>query len=382
VTVESSERLIRQVQRNVNWRASELAAKGKTVEVKPPQVSQKLAGTQPWSIRPIDLLRKLGEMTTPPFLPLEKMPRLSASWATRRYFWAIEPVPAGSSSPFRLSSEARELDFHQKTLLSDEFGIGMAGLLMEQQLGAANNLDTSYALRAPGSFQDISLNSAASPDYLMWGSGKTYYVVECKGCQTTKSVAINQIRRGLEQVVSVNFGSGPYTSETMVVSTFLGRTSTRLFVVDPPEDEEPQGRTPPKRRVVRIEDPEGFARRASLQNQARLLVWAGLYESAAKISHELEIPISAFAGFERPRALRETPAGKYEGTFSPLFAELGNGALKIFTGVLPELLNPPSASQSRHGPARPERGQEKRGDHAPFNMSFGRNGTCMVVDGL
>jgi len=40
---------------------------------------------------------------------------LSASWATRKYFWAIADGN-GAQQNFRLSQDARLLDFHQKTL--------------------------------------------------------------------------------------------------------------------------------------------------------------------------------------------------------------------------------------------------------------------------
>ena len=61
------------------------------------------------------------------------------------------------------------MDFHQKTLLSDEFGIGMAGLLMENFFGAGSFVDISIALNDPAAYQDIEQDGDAQPDYLMWG---------------------------------------------------------------------------------------------------------------------------------------------------------------------------------------------------------------------
>jgi hypothetical protein len=312
------------------------------------------------------------------------MARLSASWATRRYFWAIEPTAAPqATAPFRLSAAARELDFHQKTLLSDEFGVGMAGLLMEEYYEAVNCWDISYALRQPNNFQGVSLIRSTSPDYVMWGPGATYYVVECKGCQTSRSVAINQIRRGLEQVVSVRFRSGPYKSESLVVSTFLGKSNTRVSVVDPPDDEEPSEEKSPTQREVFVENHEAFARRASLENRARLLTWAGLYQPAARAFHELGHPLAAVERFERPRQTRETPNGLYEGTTAPLFPELGRNELVLFTGVRPDLIEPKKVHTDTGKEFKAVDSGPVQGSHdIPRNMSWGKNGTCMIIEGL
>lgn len=69
---------------------------------------QPIIGSHERSVRAIDLLRKIGEVTTPRSVNLA---RLSASWATRRYFWCIHdfahPVP---NPPFRLSQDARRME--------------------------------------------------------------------------------------------------------------------------------------------------------------------------------------------------------------------------------------------------------------------------------
>ena len=102
------------------------------------------------------------------------------------------------------------MDFHQKTLLSDEFGIGFGGLLLERLFDAGHAIDISAALPNPGSVENVVQSGSAQPDYLMWGSAlnSPYYVVECKGCQTSRDATMGQIRRGLEQVPSLIFGGG------------------------------------------------------------------------------------------------------------------------------------------------------------------------------
>lgn len=115
VYIDSSQPAIDRIRRKVNARAEELQAKNKApVPTKTPALVASLAGTSSIVIRPVDLLRKIGDLTTPSNV---NMASLSPSWATRRYFWAIAE-PTGQDPTFRLSDDARAMDFHQKTLLS------------------------------------------------------------------------------------------------------------------------------------------------------------------------------------------------------------------------------------------------------------------------
>src|SRR5260370_40117431 len=115
VRVESSNDLLVNVHRKVEKRRLELQAKGAQTPVfKNATVLGALQGRRDWDIRAIDLLHKIGFLSTPSWT---NMARLSASWATRRYFWAIgEPLPQNTN--LRLSDYARRMDFHPKTLPS------------------------------------------------------------------------------------------------------------------------------------------------------------------------------------------------------------------------------------------------------------------------
>jgi hypothetical protein len=119
VQIDSSAMVVQRIQQQIDKRAQSTIAKGKTPPAsKPPAIVATLATTISIDIRPVDPLRKIGDLTTPADV---NMASLSASWATRRYFWAIAP-PKGARPKFKLSQDARAMDFHQKTLLSDEFG--------------------------------------------------------------------------------------------------------------------------------------------------------------------------------------------------------------------------------------------------------------------
>src|SRR5690349_8066191 len=87
VTIESSPKLLNQVQRKVDDRITECQQKHRPIPNFKRIIGMPMFDGIPWSIRPADLLHKLGRMTIP--RNLGNMSRLSASWATRRYFWAI-----------------------------------------------------------------------------------------------------------------------------------------------------------------------------------------------------------------------------------------------------------------------------------------------------
>jgi hypothetical protein len=391
VTVESSDQLIAKVNAQVAKRNQPFLAKGVPAPVaKNAAVLDALQGRRQWDIRAIDLLHKIGFLTTPGWL---NMARLSASWATRRYFWAIgEPI--GQQPTLRLSDDARRMDFHQKTLLSDEFGVGMAGLLMETFFGAGSFVDISIALNDPAAYQGIERDGDAQPDYLMWGdeADSPYYVVECKGTQSSQSESHNQLRRGLEQVPSVVLGAGPREVVTVVVATCMLDNRTEVLVLDPPPDR-PDGDHPGKedservsertgKRSWRISNPEAFHARTVVAEESNLLKWAGQYQTATVRDRRLErVQPKLLAMPNAPLETKRTNIGIFRGIEQPLFPALGARNLRIFTGVeedlLESLINERPRGQGAH------EGLERRPpDHVPATMSVSRSGSCMIIEGL
>jgi hypothetical protein len=397
VRIESSNDLLANVNRKVEKRRRELQAKGAQPPVfKNATVLGALQGRRDWNIRAIDLLHKIGFLTTPSWT---NMARLSASWATRRYFWAIaEPLPQGTN--LRLSDDARRMDFHQKTLLSDEFGIGMAGLLIEKFFDAGSFVDISIALDDPAAYQNIEREGDAQPDYLIWGDedNSPYYVVECKGSQCNKNTSYDQLRRGLEQVPSVMFGAGLRQVVTVVVATCLLDDGTDVFVLDPPpdgpDDDHPDKESSEKvsertgKRTWRIRNPEAFRERTVTAEESNLLKWAGQYQTATVRDRRLEsIQPELMAMPNAPLETKRTNFGTFLGIEQPLFPDLGARNLRMFTGVDQELLESLIQDRRRGEPgARPveqhRRLERQPPDHLPANMSVSRSGSCMIIEGL
>src|SRR5208282_4917305 len=233
VRAVSSDNLVEKVQEEVAARRQQLLEKNKPAPIFKPVVRVAQFDGMAWKERPIRLLHKIGRMTTPS--GLANMARLRAGWATRRYFWAIAEA-SDNNQRFRLSNDALGLDFHQKGLLSDEFGIGMAGLFMEEHLGIAESMDISLALGDALLAQQIEQSGRTQPDYIMWNGqpNPNYYLVECKGCQSGADASLYQLRRGLEQLPSITFADPARHAGSFVIATNLSGAETILYIIDPP----------------------------------------------------------------------------------------------------------------------------------------------------
>ncbi len=393
VQLDSSATTIQKVRDRIKARQAAFTRQGKTVlSCKTPAAVPLVTNTPLLTIRAIDLLKKIGELTTPSWA---NMASLSASWATRRYFWAIAESNR-PRTPFRLNDEVRELDYHQKTLLSDEFGVGMAGIVVERLFSAPQFVDVSIALRDPALYQNVRAAATAQPDYLMWSSrpATPYYVVECKGSQTNVNVSLGQLRRGMEQVPSLVFSTGPRTVNTLVVATLLRRSGTVVYVVDPPDQPNEEHPDSPSERIDkrtwRIKDPETFALRSWNGRRSQLLRWAGQFVSAARIDRELAFGhVREFTLRDQPLERRVVADMTFQGRATPFFPELGEPRLRIFTGVQEDLLRAaitePIRSeeiatslerQFQRKVEHPQAGQEEP------NVSVGPGGSCLIVDGL
>ena len=154
--------------RRVRWRVAQFA----------PSLTVKLA--------PIHLLHRLGVLTTP---VVPNLTDISSTWAYIRYLWAFELPDGTPNDPLRLSDAALGLDFHQKGLMSDQIGVGMAALIMELYFNAPDGTDVSVAVNEH--VLPAALAEAASPDYLFWNAERTAYcVVECKGTRCARNVSV------------------------------------------------------------------------------------------------------------------------------------------------------------------------------------------------
>ena len=339
VHVESSAELVAQVQSRQQSRAQWLQARALPNRAKPAAVFAPFFPQKHIAVCPIDLLHAIG-LTTSPAIP--NLVDICSWWAYYRYLWAFA-LPTARQSALRLSAEAREIDFHQKALLSDEVGVGMASYLMATYCGAPQSIDVDVAIRRQA--LPVARKYETSPDYIFFDAAQThYFVVECKGTQTTRSVALNQLQRGTEQVPSLMFTNGT-PALPLVVATHLGRKRTSVYVIDPPADDPPpdskrmRDSKPRERDSNRweVEDWRGFAAAARTGVQARLLAFAG-DDAAALERLSTIVPVD---GTRRPQKrrlqTRDTVFGEYQGVEDVLPSRDGV-RLAVFHGVQRQVL--------------------------------------------
>lgn len=186
------------------------------------------------------MLLMIGYLTTP---TASSGVSLSEFWAWVRYLAAISDEPY-----LRLTSSFAELDAHQKTILSDDFGMGMPMIWLEDQLTLHQIVDGSYFLeRFAASVNAVQRKTAKrgpnkTPDFVARDSNGIWHIVECKGTQSGAKYATSQIGKvgppttgGIAQKRAIVFPPA-YTGQRLVTALDIGienGTGSRLTIVDP-----------------------------------------------------------------------------------------------------------------------------------------------------
>ena len=255
-------------------------------------------------------------MTTP---AIDNLADICSTWAYYRYLWAFEqPNPAVSRNLLRLSSHALAIDFHQKALMSDQIGVGMAALVMADLFSAPEAADVSLAVDDDA--WDFTLGNE-SPDYLFFDeSMDRLFVVECKGTRCPRPAAVDQLRRGTEQLPSILFQNGRPNPPGFVIGTMMNSEACRVLLIDPPGEEEEDSWGGKYREKLdshswRITDPEQFAATSRAVAQSKILSFSGEDEAAYSKLGKLKVRRKCeFRFMSESRLLTETE--NIFGTFS------------------------------------------------------------------
>ena len=286
VLIESSLELLAEIQAKQIQHDASLLAKGRTPPARKPNLALApgLPPLQDVDVAPIHLLHRLGVVTTP---AVPNLADICSTWAYLRYMWAFELPDGTPDDRLRLSQPARTIDFHQKGLMSDQIGVGMAALIMSYLFGAPDACDVDVAMGDPA--WPIDLVQSSSPDYLFSNTDRSVlYVVECKGTRCSRNDVVGQLRRGTEQVPSLQFTDGRPPPTALVIGTQLTETGVHVFVIDPPSDG-PEADRPRKSgsRDWRIPDAHVFEKATRDVAQAKVLAYAAEDEAAAAKMQEL-----------------------------------------------------------------------------------------------
>lgn len=254
------------------------------------------------TIRPVDVLHVLGRITTP---PITELIDLSSTWAEIRYLWAFVPnFDANRLRALRLNPTVKALDIHQKTLLSDELGVGFAAYFMHACARASNPVDVFLAKRV-GQVRLRGNSRRSLPDYIFSGARPgQFFIVECKGTQSSRATAVNQLQRGTEQVLTVDI-VGARNVTRLVIAAWLQQAIT-LLIVDPEHEDDSPGEF---RKFSRWE-----AEEASILANAKRLTYIGDRAAASELVRGILEPGQKLPLEEHQLIPRETPFGKFLGS--------------------------------------------------------------------
>lgn len=155
---------------------------------------------------------------------------LADYWAWLRYGPAI-----GDSSDLRLRSEWSDIDPHQKTVLSDDLGMGFTTYLLARTLKFKSFADTLHFVNVtnPGNhkFLHVSKNGKyKAPDFVAFdsaGNTSNVNVVECKGTQSSRKALLKAIEDGVPQKRNLVSIGGSSINHSLVAGLFIPTHNTK-----------------------------------------------------------------------------------------------------------------------------------------------------------
>ena len=202
------------------------------------------AGLSSYNLNIPAMLMMIGYLTTP---TSSTGVSLSEFWAWVRYLAAIS-----NQADLSLTQTYSELDAHQKTILSDDFGMGVPILWLCDMLSLVQIVDGRYFMQriAPsvGATQRRTAKRGPNktPDFVARDATGKWHIIECKGTQSGSEFSEKQLGTkgppptgGVAQKCSIRFPAG-HTGQRLVCGLSIGvegGTGSVLKIIDPePED--------------------------------------------------------------------------------------------------------------------------------------------------
>jgi len=140
------------------------------------------------------MLLTIGILTTP---PISRGISLSEYWAQLRYFHAID----FDQTDLKLTPEYDNIDAHQKTILSDDFGMGISCDWLFEKLDIVAFCDGAYFIDnlvgiygARVAHTPKKRGPKKSPDFIALDAKGLFHVIECKGTQSGDNARNKQVR--------------------------------------------------------------------------------------------------------------------------------------------------------------------------------------------
>lgn len=169
------------------------------------------AGVSNYNIAILPTLLLIGQLTTP---QIARGVSLSEFWAWVRYLYAVS-----SDSDLRITKDFANLDSHQKTILSDDFGMGIPIGYLVGALGLVSWSDGRYFMDRMSALMQGPLpvprkrGPRKAPDFVFMDHAGALHVVECKGGQSGPDARDRQ----LSSITSKGEPTGGVVQKRMVL---------------------------------------------------------------------------------------------------------------------------------------------------------------------
>ena len=168
---------------------------------------------------------------------------LADLWAWLRYRPAFAKGIA-----LKLRPEWKDIDAHQKTILSDDLGMGLSIELLVSPLQIQDIADTAHVVNVVDSGAYTLAKSGKrgpkkSPDFLLTDLDGEISVLECKGTQTSRKVLIKALSDGVAQKRNLHRTENKIFKHTLVVGAFIPQSGNRENALIQVRDPEPEDLT-------------------------------------------------------------------------------------------------------------------------------------------
>jgi hypothetical protein len=198
------------------------------------------AGQSTYALDIPKMMLMIGYLTTP---ISSTGVSLSEFWAWVRYLAAISDQPHLS-----VTRSFWDLDAHQKTILSDDFGMGVPMLFLHDRLSFARIVDGRYFMQRIASSLGATQARTAkrgpnkTPDFVAQDFAGMWHVIECKGTQSGSEYSLKQLgvkgpppEAGVAQKLSIQFPPG-FTGQRLVCGLSIDvedGSGSLLKIIDP-----------------------------------------------------------------------------------------------------------------------------------------------------
>lgn len=199
------------------------------------------AGLGPTGTTQLDVRNAFTQIALRKAPPISHGFQINETWAHLRYAQSLGPGPG-----LRLREEWSALDSHEKTILSDDWGVGFAFAVLSSRLKIRFATSTTYWMQQN---KTASLKKrpkrgvGKTPDFVIEDTSGRFHVLECKGSQSSMQHLLSAMHTGRAQKQNLRFPKSYKEGLRLVAGLFVPQFESKeqatLHVIDPPPPDSP-----------------------------------------------------------------------------------------------------------------------------------------------